>query len=98
MPEIENILNKKILAFPISFLLLLLFGFFVLFIYSHVLTLFGSFLHPDPLLHLPPSPPQFQAGPVLPLSLILLKKGHKHNKKDKAFLLVELKIAIQRDS
>jgi hypothetical protein len=39
-----------------------------------------------------PSPPQFQAGPVLPLSLILLKKGHMHNKKDKedkAFLLVE---------
>jgi hypothetical protein len=43
-------------------------------------------------------PSQFQAGPVLPLSLILLKKGHMHNKKDKAFLLVELRIAIQRDS
>jgi hypothetical protein len=26
-----------------------------------------------------------------------LKKRHKHNKKDKAFLLVELRIAIQKD-
>jgi hypothetical protein len=28
----------------------------------------------------------------------LLKKRHKHNKEDKALLLVELRIAIQRDS
>jgi hypothetical protein len=28
----------------------------------------------------------------------LLKKGHKHNKEDKAFLLVELRIPIQKDS
>jgi hypothetical protein len=28
----------------------------------------------------------------------LLKRRHKHNKKDKAFLLVELRTAIQRDS
>jgi hypothetical protein len=41
---------------------------------------------PCPLL---PSPTQFQAGPVLLLSLILLKKRHKHNKEDKAFLLVK---------
>jgi hypothetical protein len=27
-----------------------------------------------------------------------LKRRHKHNKKDKAFLLVEIKIAVQRDS
>jgi hypothetical protein len=47
---------------------------------------------------LPSSLPHFQAGPVLSLSLILLKKRHKHNKEDKAFLLVELRIAIQRDS
>jgi hypothetical protein len=50
---------------------------------------------------LPPSPlssPFFQAEPVLPMSLILLKKTHKHNKEDKRFLLVELRIAIQRDS
>jgi hypothetical protein len=49
--------------------------------------------HPLPL-----NPPHIQAEPVLPLSLILLKRRHKHNKKDKAFLLVELRIAIQRDS
>jgi hypothetical protein len=34
----------------------------------------------------------------LPLSLILLKNRHKHNKKDKAFLLVELRTAIQKYS
>jgi hypothetical protein len=75
---------------------------FFLFIYSHVHTLFGSFLYSPSLPHPLPSPhphtPQFQAGPVLPLSLILLKKRHKHNKEDKEFLLVELKIAIQSDS
>jgi hypothetical protein len=31
------------------------------------------------------SPPQFQAGPVLPLPLILLKKWHKHSKKNSVF-------------
>jgi hypothetical protein len=73
-------------------------NFFFLFIYSHVHTLFGSFLHPAPFPHpVPPSPPQFQ-GPILPLSLFLLKKRHKHNEEDKAFLLVDLRIAIQRDS
>jgi hypothetical protein len=54
---------------------------------------------PCPLPYLfSPSLPQFQVGPVLPLSLILLKKRHKHNKEDKEFLLVELRIAVQRDS
>jgi hypothetical protein len=42
-------------------------------------TLFESFLPTASL------PPQFQAGPVLPLSLILLKKRHKPNKEDNAF-------------
>jgi hypothetical protein len=37
--------------------------------------------HPVPFPH-----PHFQADPILPLSLILLKKRHKHNKEDKAFL------------
>jgi hypothetical protein len=59
----------------------------------------GSFLPPAPLSYpLPSSPPQFQADPVLPLSLILLKKRHKPNKEDKAFLLVELRIAIKKYS
>jgi hypothetical protein len=64
-----------------------------LFIYSHVHTvLFGSFLPPDPYPPISPSllfPPPFQAEPVLPLSLILLKRKHKHNKEDKVFLLVK---------
>jgi hypothetical protein len=69
--------------------------FFYLFIHN-VGTLFGSCLQPAPVAHpLPSSPPQFQAGPVLPLSLILLKKRHKQNKEDKAFLLVELRIVMQ---
>jgi hypothetical protein len=62
--------------------------------------LFGSFL-PPALLSFPPSPhffSQFQAGPVLPLSLVLLKKRDKHNKEDKVFLLVELRVAIQKYS
>jgi hypothetical protein len=64
----------------------------LLFIYSHVHTLFGSFPPPTALL------PHFKAEPVLPLSLILLKRRHKHNKKEKALLLVELRTAIQKDS
>jgi hypothetical protein len=55
-------------------------------------TLFGSFLPPALL------PLQFQAGLVLPLLLILLKKRHKPNKEDKEFLLVELRVAIQKYS
>jgi hypothetical protein len=43
---------------------------------------------------LPPFLPQFQAGPFLPLSRVLLKKREKHNKEAKVFLLVELRIAI----
>jgi hypothetical protein len=58
-----------------------------------------SFLLPAPLLYsLFSSALPFQAGPVLPLSLILLKKRHKPNKEDKAFLLVELRIAIKKYS
>jgi hypothetical protein len=74
-------------------------GFCYLFLIIHLFTcayIVWVISPPCPLL--PPSPPQFQAGPFLPLSLILLKKRHKHNKEDKVFLLVELKIAIQRDS
>jgi hypothetical protein len=47
---------------------------------------------------LPFSLAHFQAGPVLSLSVILLKKRHKPNKEDKAFLLVELRIAILKYS
>jgi hypothetical protein len=74
------------------------FLFFFLFFYSHVHTLFGPFL---PMPVPPPScpfPHQFQAGPVLPLLLVLLKKSDKPNKEDKVFLLVELRIAMQKYS
>jgi hypothetical protein len=100
----ENKQNPFSILVPIlsehKFLLFSFFWFIYLFSFYHVHTLFGSFLHPASLHPLiPPSPPQFQADPVLPLWLILLKKKrHKHNKKDKAFLLVELRIAIQKDS
>jgi hypothetical protein len=50
---------------------------------------------PPPFL---PFPPQFQTGPVLPLSLVFLKKRDKHNKEEKVFLLVKLRIAIQKYS
>jgi hypothetical protein len=49
----------------------------------------------------PPSssfPLQFQAGHILPLSIVLLKKRDKPNKEDKVFLLVELRIALQKYS
>jgi hypothetical protein len=72
---------------------------YLLFIYSHVHTLFGSFFPPSsPVPPSPPFSPQFQAGLVLLLSLVLLKKRDKHTKEDKMFLLVELRIAIQKYS
>jgi hypothetical protein len=61
----------------------------------HMWTLFFyySFIHMcvHCLGHFSPQhlPPHFQAAPVLPLSLILLKTRHKHNKEDKVFLLVK---------
>jgi hypothetical protein len=73
-------------------------SFFKLLTYSHVHILFGSFLPSAPYSPLSPLPRHFQAEPVLSLSLILLKKRHKPNKEDKVFLLVELRIAIQKYS
>jgi hypothetical protein len=58
----------------------------------------GHFSSLSPLPPSSPFPPQFQAGSVLPLSLVLLKKRDKPNKEDKVFLLVELRIAIQKYS
>jgi hypothetical protein len=49
---------------------------------------------PAPSPTLSPFPSQFQAGPVLPLSLVFLKKREKPNREDKVFLVVELRIAI----
>jgi hypothetical protein len=54
----------------------------------------------SPSCPLPPhsSLPHFQEEPVEILSLNLLKRRHKHNKEDKEFLFVELRIAIQKVS
>jgi hypothetical protein len=65
---------------------LLLFSFlFLLFYYSYVHTRLGSFLPPSPThsftTHSTPSlfptPPQYPAETILPLSLILLKREYK---------------------
>jgi hypothetical protein len=56
----------------------------------------GHFFPLPPPLASPLFPSQFQAGHVLPLSLLLLKKRDKPNKEDKVLLLVELRIAIQK--
>jgi hypothetical protein len=60
--------------------------------------LFGLFLLPAPPPTLSLLPLQFQAGPVMPFLLVSLKKRDKHNKEDKVFFLVELRIAIQKYS
>jgi hypothetical protein len=70
--------------------------FFSLFISSYVHTLFGPFLTPAPTPSLSLHPLHFQAEPVLPFPPILLKSSHSNNKKDIVFLLVEIRIAIQR--
>jgi hypothetical protein len=54
-------------------------------------------LTPSPSTLFSPLPP-FQAETVLPLSLILLKKRIKHNKKGKEFFLVELMVVTQKYS
>jgi hypothetical protein len=55
---------------------------FIYFLYSYVHTMIGSLLPRPPPFPLTPSltppPPRFQAGTVLPLSLILLKREYKH--------------------
>jgi hypothetical protein len=61
-------------------------------------TSFGPF---SPLLQPPPSPPHFphfQAGPCCTFLQFCWLVDISNNKKDNAFLLVEIRIAIQRDS
>jgi hypothetical protein len=71
-------------------------SFFHLFTCAYICLGHFSPLPPTPTSH--PHLPHFKAETVLPLLLILLKRRHKQNKKHKAFLLVELRIDIQRDS
>jgi hypothetical protein len=63
-----------------------------LFVFIHLLTcayIVWVISPPYPHPTLSPQPPRFQAELVLPLSLILLKRRHKHNRKDKVPLLVK---------
>jgi hypothetical protein len=69
------------------FLFIFFLIYFISFYYSFIHMCIHCLGHFSPL---PPSPtlsllPQFQAGPVLPLSLVLLKKRDKPNKEDKVF-------------
>jgi hypothetical protein len=86
--SVTDFLHFQITSFYFYHFLFWFIYLFLLFIYSHVHTLCHFFpCHPPPLS--PLFPPRFQAEPVLPLSIILLKKRHKHNKEDKAFLLAK---------
>jgi hypothetical protein len=45
-----------------------------------------------------PAPPPLPGRICSALISNFVKRRHKHNKKDKAFLLVEIRIATQKDS
>jgi hypothetical protein len=70
------------------------FGIFLILLFTCAYIVLGHFSPLPPPAPSSPFRPQFQAGPVLPLSLVLLKKRDKPNKEDKAFLQVELRITI----
>jgi hypothetical protein len=81
-----------------SNLLFILFYLFIILLFTCAYSVWVISPPCSPPLLSSPFSPQFQAGPVLPLSLVLLKKRDKPNKEDKVFLLVELRIAIQKYS
>jgi hypothetical protein len=80
-------------------LYLLLYITFFKFIYSHVYTLLGSFL-PPALLRIPLPLTLFTSRQNLfcPFLQFCWREEICNNKKDKDFLLVEKRLAIQRDS
>jgi hypothetical protein len=88
--------NPLILSIEIS--ILKTFSFFLNSFIHMCIHCLGHFSPLPHSLNFSPITPQFQAGCVLPLALVLLKKRDKHNKEDKAFLLVELRMAIQKYS
>jgi hypothetical protein len=69
-----------------------------LFIYSYVHILFGPFLPPSPHPHLFPHPFASMQNLFCPSLQFCWREDITNNKKDKAFLLVEIRIAIQGDS
>jgi hypothetical protein len=72
---------------------------FYFFIYSHVHTLFGPFLPPSPCpLPLRSTLLTSRQNLFCPLLQFCWRENISNNKKGKAFLLVEIRIAIQRDS
>jgi hypothetical protein len=73
------------------------FLFIFLFIYSYVHTLFGPFVLPAPNpLPLTPGPLTSRQNLFCPLLQFCWRVDISNNKKDIAFLLVEIKVAIQR--
>jgi hypothetical protein len=71
------------------------FFFLSLFIYSYVHTLFGSFLpFPSSPLPLPPIPLASRQNLFCPFLQFCWREDISNNKEDKAFLLVEIRIAI----
>jgi hypothetical protein len=97
-PSKQNLFCPRSYNWWLPFFLFWLFYFIFiyLFLIIHLFTCaYIVWVISPPLLPCPPlSPTQFQAGPVLPISLISLKKRHKPKEEDKAFLLVEFRIAI----
>jgi hypothetical protein len=79
-----------------GFLIIIFIFFFSLFIYLYVFTLLGPFLPPTPHTH--PLPPHPTWLPGCPFLQFCWREDISNNKKDIAFLLVEIRIAIQRDS
>jgi hypothetical protein len=71
--------------------------FFSLFIYSYVYTLFGSFLPSTLTPFLYPTIFTCRQNLFCPFLQFCWREDISNNKKDKAFLLVEIRIAIQRD-
>jgi hypothetical protein len=75
----------------------LFFFFIYIFICAYIVWVISPPAPPPPPSPSYPDLPCFQAEPVLPFSPILLKRI-RNNKRDKVFLLVKIRIAIQRDS
>jgi hypothetical protein len=88
LPDLSLLSRQELLAWLYLFIYLFIFSttvgfyyfiyFFIhLFTCAYIVWVISPHWRPPPLSA--PYPPDFQTEPVLPLSLILLKKRHKHN-------------------